>query len=179
MKHEIQAMTAQSARGGSIVNTASVNALGGVPHNSLYAMTKAGVVALTKSAALEYAKDNIRINALVAGAFRTPMLEGVIDSMAGGDPEQRARIEEKYASYIAPGRIGRPEEAAQVVVWLCSSAASYVTGQFDDCRWWDDRAVPMIVESVVWPPLLTPSSLARSPGGVSQIAAISGGSIPS
>jgi NAD(P)-dependent dehydrogenase (short-subunit alcohol dehydrogenase family) len=123
MKHEIAAMLRQG--GGAIVNTSSVNALGGVPLNALYAAAKAGVLALTKSAAQEYARQGIRVNALVAGAFRTPMLEGVFDRVAPGDA---AAAEAGYAQMIPRGRIGRPEEAAEAVLWLCSDAAAYVTG---------------------------------------------------
>jgi NAD(P)-dependent dehydrogenase (short-subunit alcohol dehydrogenase family) len=128
MKYEIRYMMRQEPRGGVIVNTSSVNALGGVAQGSLYAATKAGVLALTKSAALEYAAQGIRVNALVPGAFRTPMLEHGIDMYAGGDPDLRERVEEGYRQVIAMGRIGQPEEAAEAVVWLCSDRASYVTG---------------------------------------------------
>jgi len=128
MKAEIRQMLAQQPPGGAIVNTSSVNGLGGVPQGSLYAASKAGVLALTKSAALEYARSGIRVNALVAGGFQTPMLEGVIDRVSGGSPEARQAIVKRYEDLIALGRIGRPEEAAEVAVWLCSDAASYVTG---------------------------------------------------
>jgi NAD(P)-dependent dehydrogenase (short-subunit alcohol dehydrogenase family) len=79
LKHEIQQMLRQEPVGGAIVNTSSVNGLGGVAQGSLYAMTKAGVLALTKSASQEFAQQGIRTNALVAGAFRTPMLERVFE----------------------------------------------------------------------------------------------------
>jgi NAD(P)-dependent dehydrogenase (short-subunit alcohol dehydrogenase family) len=128
MKREIEQMLAQSPAGGAIVNTSSVNGLGGAPGGSLYSAAKAGVLALTKSAAQEYAPQGIRVNALVAGGFRTPMLESVFEHYGGGTPEGAAAVEEKYASYTALRRIGRPEEAAAAVVWLCSDAASYVTG---------------------------------------------------
>lgn len=85
-------------------------------------------MALTKSAALEYAAHGIRVNALVPGAFQTPMMDGVIDRMSGGDPENRKQVEQSLSGYIALGRLGRPEEAAEAVTWLCSDAASYVTG---------------------------------------------------
>jgi NAD(P)-dependent dehydrogenase (short-subunit alcohol dehydrogenase family) len=105
-----------------------VNGLGGAPQASLYAAAKAAVLALTKSAALEYAGRGIRINALVAGAFRTPMLEGVFDRVSEGNSEARQAIVSKYEEMVALGRIGLPEAAAEAALWLCSEAASYVTG---------------------------------------------------
>jgi NAD(P)-dependent dehydrogenase (short-subunit alcohol dehydrogenase family) len=128
MRHEIRQMLAQQPRGGAIVNTSSVNGLGGVPQAALYAAAKAGVIALTKSAALEYARVGIRINALVAGAFQTPMLESMMDRVSGGNPQTRQEVAERYAQMAPMGRIGRPEEAAEAVLWLCSDPASYVTG---------------------------------------------------
>ena len=127
MKHQIRQMLKQDA-GGAIVNTSSVNGLGGVAHGSLYSAAKAGVLGLTKSAALEYAPQNIRVNALVAGGFRTAMLEGVFEQMSGGDPAAVAAIEAQVAQMVPQGRIGQPEEAAEAALWLCSQAASYVNG---------------------------------------------------
>ncbi|HTA44347.1 MAG TPA: glucose 1-dehydrogenase [Bryobacteraceae bacterium] len=128
MKEEIRQMLSQDPPGGAIVNTSSVNGLGGVPQASLYAAAKAGVLAFTKSAALEYARQGIRVNALVAGGFQTPMLENVFDRVSGGDAAARQAIINQYEGLVALGRIGRPEEAAEAVLWLCSDAASYVTG---------------------------------------------------
>lgn len=128
MRQEILQMIAQSPGGGAIVNTSSLNGLGGAAQAALYSAAKAGVLALTKSAAQEYATAGIRVNAFVAGAFRTPMLEGVWHTAAGGDPEGAKVVEERYASMIPMRRIGTPEEAAAAVLWLCSDAASYVTG---------------------------------------------------
>ena len=91
MKFELEQMAAQDPKGGSIVNTSSVNGLGGSPLGALYSAAKAGILAFTKSAAREYAKDGIRINALAAGGFRTPMLEGVFDRASQGDSEKRGR----------------------------------------------------------------------------------------
>ena len=124
MKHEVEQMLRQGG-GGAIVNTSSVNGLGGVARSALYAAAKAGVLGLTKSAALEYAAQGIRVNALVAGGFRTPMLESVFAKMS---PENPAAVEESLAQLVPLGRIGRPEEAADAVLWLCSEASSYVTG---------------------------------------------------
>jgi NAD(P)-dependent dehydrogenase (short-subunit alcohol dehydrogenase family) len=128
MRSELQQMLSQSPPGGAIVNTSSVNGLGGAPAGALYSAAKAGVLALTKSAAQEYATRGIRVNALVAGAFRTPMLEHVFEVMGGGTPEGPAGVEAQYTGLIPMRRIGRPEEAAEAAVWLCSEAASYVTG---------------------------------------------------
>ena len=89
MKHEIRQMLHQGA-GGAIVNTSSVNGLGGVSQNALYAASKAGVLGLTKSAAQEYARQGIRINALVAGGFDTPMLKGVFERVSPQDPPSQS-----------------------------------------------------------------------------------------
>jgi NAD(P)-dependent dehydrogenase (short-subunit alcohol dehydrogenase family) len=124
MKHEIAQMLQQGS-GGAIVNTSSINGLGGVAQNALYAAAKAGVLGLTKSAAQEYAARGIRVNALVAGGFRTPMLEGAFRLFSPRDP---AAAEAEFARLVPLGRIGRPEEAADAVLWLCSDSASYVTG---------------------------------------------------
>jgi NAD(P)-dependent dehydrogenase (short-subunit alcohol dehydrogenase family) len=128
MKREIRQMLAQSPAGGAIVNTSSVNGLGGAPGGALYSAAKAGVLALTKSAAREYATQGIRVNALVAGAFRTPMLERVFEVAGGGTSEGRAAVEAQYAGLAAMHRIGMPAEAAEAALWLCSDAASFVTG---------------------------------------------------
>jgi NAD(P)-dependent dehydrogenase (short-subunit alcohol dehydrogenase family) len=128
MKHEIRQMLRQTPTSGVIVNTSSINGLGGAPQGALYSASKAGILALTKSAAQEYGQQGIRINALVAGAFRTPMLELAFEKASGGDPAAKQAVEEKFRQFTAMGRIGRPEEAAEVVIWLCSDAASYVTG---------------------------------------------------
>jgi NAD(P)-dependent dehydrogenase (short-subunit alcohol dehydrogenase family) len=127
LRAEIRQMLSQSPPGGAIVNTSSVNGLGGAAGGSLYSAAKAGVLALTKSAAQEYAVHGIRVNALVAGAFRTPMLEGIFDTV-GADAGGPAAVEAQYTGLVPMRRIGHPGEAAQAAVWLCSDAASYVTG---------------------------------------------------
>jgi NAD(P)-dependent dehydrogenase (short-subunit alcohol dehydrogenase family) len=91
-QQEIRQMLAQEPSGGAIVNASSVNGLGGVPQAALYAAAKAGVIALTNSAALEYTRQGVRINALVAGAFEPPMLEGGINRVSGGKPEGSAEV---------------------------------------------------------------------------------------
>ena len=128
MKFEIGQMLAQTPPGGAIVNTSSVNGLGGAPGGALYSAAKAGVLALTKAAAQEYAAGGIRVNALVAGAFRTPMLDRVLDVAGGGTQEGRAAAEAQYAGLSPLRRIGDPGEAAAAAVWLCSDDASFVTG---------------------------------------------------
>ena len=118
MKYEIPQMLKQG--GGAIVNTASAAGLIGLPGGTAYVASKHGVAGLTKSAALEYAKSGIRINAVCPGFIRTAMVERVID---GGSISEEAMI---AAEPI--GRIGKPEEIASVVLFLCSDDASYVTG---------------------------------------------------
>jgi NAD(P)-dependent dehydrogenase (short-subunit alcohol dehydrogenase family) len=110
------------------VNTSSANGLGGCAQASFYAAAKAGVIALSKSAAWEYAKQGIRVNCLVAGGFRTPMLDESMNRAAAGDPEAKKAVEARWSSMMASGRIGDPAEAAAAVLWLCSDASSYVVG---------------------------------------------------
>ena len=124
MRAEIRRMREQGS-GGSIVNTSSINGLGGVPQASVYAAAKAGVLALTKSAALEYATDGIRINALVAGMFMTPMLQGVFERMWPDDP---ALAKAQATAMVPMHRIGTPDEAAQAILWLLSEQSSFTTG---------------------------------------------------
>jgi len=119
MKAEIPRMLAQG--GGAIVNTASVAGLMGFPRHVAYTVSKHGVVGLTKTAALEYAREGIRINAVCPGYIRT----GMTGPFLARDPA----LEERVTRIEPIGRIGRPEEIAEAVVWLCSDAASFVTGQ--------------------------------------------------
>ena len=129
MKYEIAHMQKQQPAGGAIVNTSSVNGLGGARGAALYSAAKAGILALTKSAAQEYAKDGIRVNGLVAGGFDTEMLHQAVRQIMGNDPAQIAEGFKGYAARVPLGRIGEPREAAQAALWLCSGAASYITGQ--------------------------------------------------
>src|SRR5262249_4470258 len=117
MKYEIPPMLSQG--GGVIVNTASAAGLVGLPYASAYVASKHGVVGLTKTAALEYAQQGIRVNCVCPGYIQTPMTESGLS-----DPERRARIMAREPI----GRVGTPDEIAEAVVWLCSDAASFVTG---------------------------------------------------
>lgn len=123
MKYELLQMVKQG--GGTIVNMSSLNGLGGSANACLYSTAKHGVIGLTKSAALEYAQNNIRVNAICAGAFDTPMLDRVFERAAPGNAKQ---VEAFYTSMVALRRIGKPEEVAEAVLWMCSDASSYVTG---------------------------------------------------
>ena len=118
MKYELQHMITQGS--GAIVNTASVAGLVGFRSGPAYVAAKHGVVGLTKTAALEYAKAGIRVNAVCPGVIRTPMFERGMEV----DP----RIEDGMVAREPIGRLGKPEEIAEAVVWLCSDAASFVTG---------------------------------------------------
>jgi NAD(P)-dependent dehydrogenase (short-subunit alcohol dehydrogenase family) len=128
MKYEIEQMRKQEPAEGAIVNTSSVNGLGGASGAALYSIAKAGILALTKSAAQEYAADHIRVNALVAGGFETDMLHNAVSKIVGDDPVKIQDAFKGYAARVPLARIGDPREAAQAALWLCSSAASYVTG---------------------------------------------------
>ncbi|MEO1297765.1 MAG: SDR family oxidoreductase [Cyanobacteria bacterium J06636_16] len=119
MKYEIEHMLAYG--GGAIVNTSSIAGLIGYPGHAPYAASKHAVIGLTKTAALEYGKQGIRINAVCPGATETPLLE----SLSGGDRETL-----EYMKSMHPiGRLAKPEEIADTVTWLCSSEASFMLGQ--------------------------------------------------
>ena len=117
LKYEIPAML---EGGGAIVNMASGAGLVGFAGLPAYVASKHGVVGLTRAAALEYASQGLRVNAICPGSTRTPMLEGFM----GGDEQ----VERMMTRAVPLGRLGRPEEIAEAVVWLCSDAASFVVG---------------------------------------------------
>ena len=118
MKYEIPRLL--ETGGGAIVNTSSAAGLLGAPRMPAYVASKHGVVGLTKTAALEYAKSGVRVNAVCPGVIDT--------SMVGRLKERRPRMFEKIVRGEPIGRIGQPEEIAETAVWLCSDAASFVTG---------------------------------------------------
>ena len=118
LKHEIPLM--QKLGGGAIVNTSSGAGVIGIKEGAAYTAAKHGVIGLTKSAALEYAKSNIRVNAVAPGYINTPMM----DRFTGGTAEGQ----EKVIAEEPIGRMGQPEEIANAVVWLCSDASSFVVG---------------------------------------------------
>lgn len=118
MKYEIEQMLKQGR--GAIVNTASIAGLVGFPKLPAYVASKHGVIGLTKAAALEYARQNIRINAICPGVIKTPML----DRATGNKKE----VEDQYANAEPMGRLGLPEEVANAAIWLCSDASSFITG---------------------------------------------------
>ena len=120
MKFEWQQMRKQ--RSGAIVNCSSLGGLVGGPERGTYHAAKHGVLGLTKSAALEYAARGVRINAICPGLFWTPMAQQMAAS-------GQAEALDALLKAVPMGRYGRPEEIADVVLWLCSDAASYVTGQ--------------------------------------------------
>ena len=118
MKYEIPRLL--ETGGGAIVNTSSAAGLLGAPRMPAYVASKHGVVGLTRTAALEYAKSGVRVNSVCPGVIDT--------SMVGRLKERRPRMFEKIVRGEPIGRIGQPEEIAETAVWLCSDAASFVTG---------------------------------------------------
>jgi NAD(P)-dependent dehydrogenase (short-subunit alcohol dehydrogenase family) len=118
MKHELRQMREQGS--GAIVNCSSIGGLIGLPGRALYHASKHGVIGLTKSAALEYASRGIRINAVCPGTIETPM----VTEMLAKEPDAMKEILRNQPI----GRLGRSEEIASAVLWLCSEGASFVIG---------------------------------------------------
>lgn len=119
MKYELQQMSKQ--HGGAIVNMASILGKVGFPNAVAYVAAKHGVIGITKTAALEYASQDIRVNAVCPGFIDTPMLNR--GGVAPGTPAHEA-----VRNLHPVKRLGKPEEIAEAVIWLCSDAASFVTG---------------------------------------------------
>ena len=118
MRHEIPLMLRNG--GGAIVNTSSGAGVKGFKGQAAYAAAKHGVVGLTRSAALDYASQNVRVNAVCPGIIDTPMM----GRFTGGTDAGRERV----VAQEPVGRMGRPEEIADAVVWRCSDAAAFVVG---------------------------------------------------
>jgi NAD(P)-dependent dehydrogenase (short-subunit alcohol dehydrogenase family) len=118
MRHEIPEMLRQG--GGAIVNCSSVAGLVGFPGIPAYTASKHGILGLTRAAALEYAQQNVRVNAVCPGVIRTAMVE----RFTRQDPQAEAQL----VAREPVGRMGTPEEVAAAVLWLCSDAASFVSG---------------------------------------------------
>lgn len=119
LKYEIQHMLQHG--GGAIVNTTSIAGLVGGRSLGHYVASKHGVVGLTRTAALDYAQHNIRVNALAPGVIVTPLAQQYV----GGDPDV---LRQQFAATHPMNRVGEPEEVAQAALWLCSDAASFMTG---------------------------------------------------
>ncbi len=115
MKHEIAQMVRQG--GGVVVNTSSGAGIRGVAGGASYAASKHAIIGMTKSAALDYAKQNIRVNAVLPGNIDTPMME----RFTSGDIEKAIELE-------PVGRLGKPEEIAEAVLWMASDLGGFVTG---------------------------------------------------
>jgi NAD(P)-dependent dehydrogenase (short-subunit alcohol dehydrogenase family) len=118
MKYEIPLLLEN--KGGAIVNMSSVAGVTGFVGHSAYTASKHGVIGLTKTAALEYAKQGIRVNAVCPCYTRTPMVERIVSMDPG--------LAEKLRNRIPMGRLGTPEEIAAAVIYLCSDAGSFING---------------------------------------------------
>jgi len=115
MKHELAQMVRQG--GGVVVNTSSGAGIRGVEGGAAYAASKHAIIGMTRSAALDYAKQNIRVNAILPGNIATPMM----DRFTSGDVQKAIDLE-------PVGRLGKPEEIAEAVLWMSSELGGFVTG---------------------------------------------------
>lgn len=111
------------AGGGAVINNASIQAHACLPNSSAYVASKGGVLALTRTMALDFAKDKVRVNAILPGSIQTPMLE-----FAAAQEAQPDKAFEEWGKLYPLGRIGQPEEVANMVLFLASDEASFITG---------------------------------------------------
>lgn len=110
----------------TIVVVSSINGLGSSAKAALYSASKAASISLAKAAALDHARTGIRVNTVALGPFDTPMLTAALERQSSdGNLEE---VRRRYENHIAMGRLGRPEEAANAIAWLCSASSSYMTG---------------------------------------------------
>ena len=114
-------------RCGAIVNTSSVQAFFSQPNVAPYTVSKAGIVALTRSMAVDFAKDKIRVNAVCPGSIDTPMLRWAAKVSSRGK-ESEGDVIQRWGAHHPLGRVGEPEEVAQAVLFLASERASFITG---------------------------------------------------
>jgi NAD(P)-dependent dehydrogenase (short-subunit alcohol dehydrogenase family) len=120
-KHAVPAM--RRSGGGAIVNVASISSTCGIPKQPLYAPSKGGLLQMTRQLAVQYAEDNIRVNAVSPGTIETPLLRPLNDDVAG---------HERHLAWLRArhplGRFGQPEEVAAAILFLASDEASFITG---------------------------------------------------
>lgn len=128
MKYQIEKMLETPDRKCSIINISSVNGLGGVEGGALYSATKAAVLGLTKSAALELATSNINVNAIVPGPFDTELLKKAMLFQTNEDPGSLESIREQYLNFIPKQRFGDPEEIASLILYLSTGEADFFAG---------------------------------------------------
>ena len=144
IKHEAKHLIEQGS-GGSIINTASLNSIQATEGLSAYCSAKAGVAMLTKVSALELGRHNIRVNSIGPGLIRTPLTEGLRDVPG---------LEDAFAAEAPLGRVGEPEDVAQLALWLASDASSLMTGQTVQLNGGADiNKYPPLFEFLGQPPL--------------------------
>lgn len=128
IKNQVPLMLKDKTTEKNIINISSINGLGGAEKLSLYSAAKAGVISLTKSAALEYSKSNISINTIVPGPIETPMLNKALLGQANGNQEQKDVIAKQYKQFIPKGRFGDPNEIAETIFWLTENKSKFMSG---------------------------------------------------